>query len=77
MKTMSVDDFEARFSTLLKSVLNGEEIGLLYGKNKELVAKIVPVKENKKTARTIGILEGKGKVKFGRGFKITEEDFLN
>jgi len=35
MKTMSVGEFKANFSEALKSVLAGEEIGILFGKKKK------------------------------------------
>ena len=76
MKTMSVGAFKANFSEVLKMVLAGEEIGILYGKKKEIVAKIVPKTIEKKPRRKLGILEGKGKIEIGPDFKITEEDFL-
>ena len=77
MKTMSVGAFKANFSQVLKMVLAGEEIGILYGKKKEIVAKMVPKTTGRKPGRKLGILEGKGTVKFGTDFKITEEEFLS
>ena len=76
MKTMSVGTFKAHFSDVLKLVMAGEEIGILYGKKKEIVAKLVPKAKDKKHRRKLGILEGKGKVVFGSDFKMTEEEFL-
>jgi antitoxin (DNA-binding transcriptional repressor) of toxin-antitoxin stability system len=76
MKTMSVGDFKANFSAVLKLVLAGEEVGILYGKKKEMVAMMVPKTEEKKKPRTIGILEGKGKVVLSKDYKITEKEFL-
>ena len=70
-------EFKAHFSDVLKRVLAGEEIGIVYGRKKELVAKLVPKKADKKSRRKIGILEDKGKVNFTSEFKITEEEFLN
>lgn len=76
MKIMGVGEFKANFSEVLKSVLAGEEIGISYGKKKELVAKLVPETAIRKPGRELGILEGKGKIKFGKDFKMTEEEFL-
>ena len=76
MKTMSVGEFKANFSEVLKMVLAGEEIGILYGKKKEMVAKMVPKAIDKKPRRKLGILEGKGTIKFAPDFKMTEEEFL-
>jgi len=77
MKTMSVGELKTHFSEVLKRVLAGEEIGIMYGRKKEIVAKLVPKTTKKQPRRKIGILEGKGKVKFASDFKITEADFLN
>jgi antitoxin (DNA-binding transcriptional repressor) of toxin-antitoxin stability system len=76
MKIMSVGEFKTNFSQALKNVLAGEEIGISYGTNKEIVARLVPEATAKKSKRKIGILEGMGKVKFGAGFKMTHEEFL-
>lgn len=43
---------------------------------KEIVKKVVSKKQTKKPRRKIGILEKKGKIKIGKGFKITENEFL-
>ena len=75
MEILSVGEFKANFSEVLKKVISGEEIGISYGKKKEVVAKIVP-KETKMPKRKIGIMEGKGKVTFGNDFKMTEKEFL-
>lgn len=76
METMSVGEFKAKFSEVLKKVLAGEEIGISYGKSKEIVARLVPRSTLKKQKRKIGIWEGKGSIHFGTGFKMTEEEFL-
>ncbi len=76
MKTLSVGEFKAHFSEVLKLVLAGEEVGILYGRKKEIVAKLVPKTVERKPRRKLGLLEGKGTVEFGTGFKMTEEEFL-
>lgn len=76
MKIMSVGEFKTHFSQALKTVQAGEEIGISYGKNKEVVACLVPKVTEKQRKRKIGILEGKGKVSFGANFKISSEEFL-
>jgi antitoxin (DNA-binding transcriptional repressor) of toxin-antitoxin stability system len=76
METMSVGEFKSNFSEILRRVLAGEEIGISYGKNKEIVARLVPKGSVKKPKRKIGILEGKGKVVFSSDFKITEKEFV-
>jgi antitoxin (DNA-binding transcriptional repressor) of toxin-antitoxin stability system len=76
MKIMSVGEFKTKFSEVLKSVQAGEEIGIAYGKSKEVVARLVPGKKEKQARRRIGILDGKVKVKFSKDFKLTAEEFL-
>lgn len=76
MKIMTVGEFKAQFSLALKKVQAGEEIGISYGKNKEIVARLVPKEAVKKSKRKLGIWEGKTKVSFHPDFKMTEEEFL-
>ncbi|MES2704283.1 MAG: prevent-host-death protein [Bacteroidota bacterium] len=76
MKTISASELKANFSAVLKGVIAGEEIGITYGPKKEIVAKLVPMPTEQKPRRTIGILEGKGKVKFAKDFRVTEDAFL-
>jgi len=73
---MSVGEFKTHFSEVLKRVIAGEEIGIQYGKKKEIVAKLVPKTAEKKPQRKLGILEGKGTITFGADFKISEDEFL-
>jgi antitoxin (DNA-binding transcriptional repressor) of toxin-antitoxin stability system len=55
MEIMSVGEFKAKFSEVLKKVLAGEEIAISYGKSKEIVARLVPKTSAKKQRRKIGI----------------------
>ena len=72
MIVLSVGEFKANFSEVLKKVLAGEEIGISYGKKKEIVARLVPKSDFPGTRRNIGIWESKSKVVFEKDFKITE-----
>ena len=76
MKVMSVGEFKTHFSDALKRVRAGEEIGIAYGKTKEVVARLVPKASGKKQKRKIGIWDKRVKVKFGTDFKMTNEEFL-
>ena len=76
METMTVGEFKANFSDALKKVLAGEEIGISYGKKKEIVARLVPKNTKQKSKRKIGLLDKKSKVSFSKTFKITEEEFI-
>jgi len=53
-----------------------EEIGIAYGKKKEIVAKLVPKPAEKKPERNLGIYEGKWKVVFKPDFKMDTDEFL-
>lgn len=76
MQAINVGELKANFSEVLKKVQAGEEIGILYGKRKKIVAKLVPETSQKKSRRKIGIWDKKGSVKFNSDFKITEAEFL-
>jgi antitoxin (DNA-binding transcriptional repressor) of toxin-antitoxin stability system len=76
MKSMTVGELKANFFEVLKKVQAGEEIAILFGKRKKIVAKLVPGITGKKSRRKIGIWDKKGSVKFTPGFKITEEEFI-
>jgi antitoxin (DNA-binding transcriptional repressor) of toxin-antitoxin stability system len=76
MQAINVGELKANFSEVLKKVQAGEEIAILYGKRKKIVAKLVPEIYQKKSRRKIGIWDKKGKVKFHTDFKMTEEELL-
>ncbi|EMN67850.1 toxin-antitoxin system, antitoxin component, PHD family [Leptospira interrogans serovar Grippotyphosa str. UI 08434] len=38
---------------------------------------IIPMKNKKEGKRKIGLLDGKVKISFSKGFKISEEEFLS
>jgi prevent-host-death family protein len=48
MKSLSVSELKARFSEVLKRVLQGESFVIVYGRKKTPVAKIVPFEGPKK-----------------------------
>ncbi len=80
MKSLPVGEFKAQFSEVLELIQQGESVGVLYGKSKKPVAKLVPMndaKSTKKGKRKLGLLEGKMKVVFAPDFKMTEEEFIN
>lgn len=76
MKTMTVGEFKAQFSSVIAEVKAGEEIEVTYGKQKKVVGYFKPKKSAKKIKRRLGILEGVSKVVFRKDFKITEDEFL-
>lgn len=80
MKSLPVGEFKAQFSEVLELIQQGESVGVLYGKSKKPVAKLVPMngaKPNKTGKRKLGLLNGKMKVVFAPDFKMTEEEFVN
>jgi prevent-host-death family protein len=78
MKSLPVGELKAHFSEVLEKVRQGESFGILYGKNKKPVAKIVPIDDlEKPKKRKLGILDGKMKVVFAENFKMTEDEFID
>ena len=78
MKSLPVGEFKAQFSEVLELVQQGESVGVLFGKSKKPVAKLVPMNGSKAKSgkRKLGLLAGKMKVVFAPDFKITEEEFI-
>ena len=70
----TVGDFKARFSDLLDSVMQGDEVEILYGRAKKPVAKVSKIHEKQK--RVIGTLDGIASFYEADGGKITMEEFL-
>ena len=77
MKSLPVGEFKAHFSEVLEKVQQGESIGVLYGKSKKPVAKLVPITKPKKKKRKLGAWEGKVEVTFAPNFKMTDEELLD
>ena len=78
MKTLPVAEVRTHFSSLLKEVESGNEIGITFGRKRETIAVIVPIEEYKKIKlKRLGTLEGKVKLEFKDDWTITDEEFLN
>ena len=79
MKSLTVGEFKAQFSEVLALIQQGESVGVLYGKNKKPVAKLVPMNgsEPQKKKRKLGVWEGKVKYIFADNFKMTDEELLD
>lgn len=77
MKAFPVGELKSNFSNILELVQKGEEVEILFGKNKKPVAKIVPLHNQIKGKRILGILKGKSKISFAADFKMTEDELLN
>jgi len=77
MQKIYIVQAKTHFSSLLKEVEAGNEIGITYGKKQDTVAVIIPFdiwKKNKK--RVLGTLQGKMSVSFAADWKMTDEEFL-
>ncbi|MCL2243714.1 MAG: type II toxin-antitoxin system prevent-host-death family antitoxin [Treponema sp.] len=78
MKTMQSAKAKANFSSVLKEVAAGNEVGITYGKKQKTIAVIIPFDDWKKSRkRQLGTLEGKMSVTFADDWKMTEEEFIN
>ena len=77
MKTMQLAEAKANFSSVLREVQAGDEIGIVYGKKKETVAVIIPYEKWKKSQkRRLGTLEGKMPVVFAEDFTMTDGELI-
>lgn len=77
MNLLTVGEFKAKFSDVIKMVLDGKEVGVTYGKKKEPIAVFAPYKKEKAKKRKLGIWEGKGSFKMAKDFKMTVDEFLS
>lgn len=78
MKTLTVGEFKANFSDVVAALAQGQEIAISYGKNKKKIGVVVPMKSYKRKNKIrLGLLKGKAKVTFKKGFKMTIDEFLN
>ncbi len=78
MQTLTVGEFKANFSEVLRNVQNGQEVVISYGKKKEKIAVLMPYDHVKpKVDRPLGLLQGKASFNIRAGFKMTtDEEFL-
>ena len=78
MKTVPLAEARTHFSSLLKEVESGNEIGITYGRKKKTIAVIVPIEEYRKIkAKRLGTLEGRVKLEFKGDWSISDEEFLS
>lgn len=76
MKTMTVGEFKSHFAYVLELVKSGESFAVTYGKKKEIVGYFLPESQLLRPKRQLGLLEGKAKVNFKTGYKMSEEELL-
>ena len=76
MKTMTVGEFKSQFSKVIEKVKKGEEVGVTYGKDKQVIGVFSPPQKKNLSKRPLGLLKGKVKFTFKDDFKMTVEEFL-
>lgn len=76
MNLLTVGQFKSKFSEVLGKVLQGESIGVTYGKSKKKVAALIPYKKIKSQKIKLGMLKGKAFLRIHDDFKMTDEEFL-
>ncbi|MFH0977009.1 MAG: type II toxin-antitoxin system Phd/YefM family antitoxin [Spirochaetota bacterium] len=77
MKILQLNEVKTNLSAILKEVGTGKEIGISYGKKKETIAVIVPIKNyNKLKKRVLGTLKGKMSVEFKPGYRMSDKELL-
>ena len=75
MKTMTVGQFKAEFSSVLASVSKGQRVAVAFGRKHKPVAMMIPF-DQPPEPRRLGLLDGKARCVWKGDGKITEEDFL-
>ncbi len=77
MKSLTVGEFKAQFSDVLKAVQAGEPIAITYGKKRAKLAVLVPYDQYVDVnERRLGVLQEKASYEIHDDFKMTDEDFL-
>lgn len=77
MNLLTVGQFKSNFSKVLEKVLQGETIGITYGKSKKKVAALIPFKKYMKKAKfKLGLLQGKASYKIYSDYKVTDKELL-
>ncbi len=77
MKSLTVGEFKARFSDVLKDVQAGYPLTITYGKKRKKLAVLVPYDQYMHTAeRKLGVLQDTASFHVHDDFKMTDEEFL-
>jgi antitoxin (DNA-binding transcriptional repressor) of toxin-antitoxin stability system len=75
MRTMTVGQFKADFSSVLASVAKGQPVAVAFGRKHKPVAMLVPFEIPKKN-RKLGLLSGKAGYRWKGDGKISDEEML-
>ena len=74
MIQITASDFKAHFSSVLKQVMNGEEVQILYGRAKKPVASLTKTKKTEKPKkRPLGLYKDLGPYWEDESFRLTPE----
>jgi len=78
MKTMTTADFKANFSSVVDELKKGNEIAITYGRNKKVLATVVPQSKMIKPDYSVklGDLKEEGWTYSMNNFEMTESEFL-
>jgi antitoxin (DNA-binding transcriptional repressor) of toxin-antitoxin stability system len=58
MKTLTVGEFKAQFSSVIEMIKAGEEVEVTFGKQKEVIGVFKPKEKKKEGLRKFGTLQG-------------------
>jgi hypothetical protein len=76
--TVTVGDFKARFSEMVESVKEGNQVEITYGRKRNVIGYFVLVIEPTYTIRKLGLLADKAEVIINdEDFEITDEDLVS
>lgn len=80
MRTLTIGEFKAQFSTILDAVQAGESVVVCYGRKKERVAALVPYRQFAATIpaprRPLGLLKGRAGFSMTEDFALSDDEFL-
>jgi hypothetical protein len=77
MKVITVGEFKSRMAFFIERILKGEEFIVSYGRKKNKIFKVSPIKEEKPFKRKLGVLEGKATATFSEDWEMSEEELLD
>lgn len=77
MKSLTIGEFKAQFSDVIKDIQEGHSVAITYGKKRMKLAVLVPYDRYMDvTERKLGILQDKAQFQIHDDFKMTDEEFL-
>lgn len=77
MKTKTVAEFKAKFSSVLDEIIRGKSVAIGYGRSREKVAVVVPWSEYQAgNPPKLGLLKGRASFRFKQGGKMSNSEFL-